>query len=418
MKKSILMLLGASLLIVPAYGATAKDADPAAPTFYADVLPIIQDNCQVCHREGGANLGGMVAPMAFTSYQDTRPWSKSIARQVSDELMPPWHASHDLDGVFANERLLTDAERQTLIAWAKTGSPAGDIADAPAPIEWPNTGGWSIGEPDLVLDMGTDYVVKDEIEDEYVYFQTKIPAEAMETARWVKAIEFRPGSEAVHHIITRPLGGIAPGNTPTIHEDGFAIRLEPEAKLTWQMHYHKEAGEGTAVTDRSYVAIKFYPKGYEPEHIVMNDPLTRFDYVIPAGDPNFSQTVTTKFERDSILLGYTPHMHLRGKAAKYVAKYPDGTEEVLLDVPRYDFNWQTTYEYPKGGKLVPAGTEIELTMVWDNSEGNPFNPDPTIDVTHGEPTTSEMMFGFVNWADAEPGYVPEGRGGLFSSNGE
>jgi hypothetical protein len=128
--------------------------------------------------------------------------------------------------------------------------------------------------------------------------------------------------------------------------------------------------------------------------------------------------VSTVFERDSILLGYTPHMHLRGKSARYVAKYPDGTEELLLDVPRYDFNWQTNYEYPAGGKVVPAGTEIELTMAWDNSTENPYNPDPTQTIRYGEPTTSEMMFGFVSWADAEPGFVPKGRGGLFSSGDE
>lgn len=414
MKKTLLIILGAGLLVAPSFGAVATDASEANPTYYRDVLPVIQENCQACHREGGANLGGMVAPMSFTSYEDTRPWSKSIAKQVANELMPPWHASHDLDGVFANERLLTDQERATLINWAKAGAPAGAAADAPAPIVWADTGGWSIGIPDLVLDMGTDYVVKDEVEDEYVYFKTEIPAESLTKARWIKAIEFRPGSPAVHHIITRPLGGIAPGNTPTIHEDGFAIKLVPGTTLTWQMHYHKEAGEGTAMTDRSSVAIKFYPEGYEPQHVVLNDPLARFDFEIPAGASDYSSTTTTRFERDSILLGYTPHMHLRGKAAKYVARYPDGTEEVLLDVPRYDFNWQTTYEYPPGGKLVPAGTEIELTMVWDNSENNPFNPDPGQAVKYGEPTTSEMMFGFINWADAEPGYTPKNAGGLFS----
>ncbi|MDX1383304.1 MAG: hypothetical protein R3190_06635, partial [Thermoanaerobaculia bacterium] len=130
------------LLALPA-GAAGRDADPGAPTFYADVLPVLQQNCQVCHREGGANLGGMVAPMAFTSYEDTRPWARSIAKQVQTELMPPWHASHEFDGVFANERLMTADDRALLVAWARAGAPAGDVADAPAPIEWPETGGWS-----------------------------------------------------------------------------------------------------------------------------------------------------------------------------------------------------------------------------------------------------------------------------------
>ena len=407
MKRIFSMIPIAALFVAPAFGAAATDAGQAAPTFYADVLPVIQQNCQVCHRENGSNLGGMVAPMAFTTYQDTRPWARSIARQVSAGDMPPWHASPELDGVFANERLISAGDRDILVRWASTGAAAGDVADAPPAIEWQETGGWSIGEPDLVLDMGEDYLVKDDVEDEYVYFNTQLATDQLTTPRWIKAIEFRPGSTAVHHIITRPLGGIAPGNTPTINNDGFATRLDPGAKLTWQMHYHKEPGAGTAVSDRSSVAIRFYPEGYEPEHVVLNDPLTRFDFEIPAGASDYANTVTTKFERDSILLGYTPHMHLRGKAARYVAKYPDGSEELLLDVPEYDFNWQTTYEYPAEGKRIPAGTEIELTMWWDNSSENPFNPDPTEPVRFGEPTTSEMMFGFVSWADAEPGYVPQ-----------
>ncbi len=416
MKRLLFLTLIVSLSALPAL-ASNNNADQPEPTFYEDVLPVIQENCQVCHREGGTNLGGMVAPMAFTDYKSTRPWARSIARQVEAGLMPPWHASHELDGVFVNERLLTDAERKTLVSWAKAGAPAGDVADAPEAIEWPETHGWSIGEPDLVLDMGEDFFVEDHVEDEYVYFQTEITEEQLPTKRWIKAVEFRPGSKVVHHIITRPLGGIAPGNTPTVHHDGFATLLEPGTKLTWQMHYHKEPGEGTGVWDRSSVALKFYPEGYEPQHVVLNEPLTRFDFEIPAGDPNYTKTVTTKFDRDSILIGYTPHMHLRGKSARYVAKYPDGSEELLLDVPRYDFNWQTDYQYPAPGKQIPAGTEIELTMSWDNSADNPFNPDPTKTVTYGEPTTAEMMFGFVTYADAEAGYVPENAGGLFSSGG-
>ena len=413
----ILVLSIAGLVAAPVLGA-AKDTDTTVtPTFYRDVLPLIQQNCQACHREDGANLGGMIAPMSFTTYQDTRPWARSIAKQVAGELMPPWHASHDFDGVFANERLMGADDRATLVAWARAGAPAGDIADAPAPIEWAETGGWSIGVPDLVLDMGQEYLVKDDVQDEYVYFKTQLTDEQLPKKRWIKAVEFRPGSTAVHHIITRPLGGIAPGNTPTVNDEGFAMLLTPGTELTWQMHYHKEAGEGSAVMDRSSVAIKFYPEGYEPKHIVLNDSLARFDFEIPAGVANYSSQVTTTFERDSILLGYTPHMHLRGKAARYVATYPDGTQEVLLDVPEYDFNWQTQYDYPAGGKVIPAGTEIELTMVWDNSADNPYNPDPSETVVFGEPTTAEMMFGFVSWADAEPGYVTQGQGGLFGTDG-
>jgi mono/diheme cytochrome c family protein len=418
MKKTFLCLLVLSMLMTTsAFGAAKKDVDQSAPTFYEDVLPVLQESCQTCHRPEGANLGGMVAPMSFTDYNETRPWAKSIAKQVEARTMPPWHASADLHGVFENERTITDAEIAAIVAWAKAGAPEGDINNAPAPRVWADTGGWSIGKPDLVIDMGVDYKVEDDIEDHYITFVSEITEEMLPEPRWLKAFEFRPGSSVVHHIIAQPLGGIAPGNDPQVYDEGYGRLLKPGTKVRWQMHYHKEPGPGTAVMDRSFAALQFYPEGYEPEHVVQVDPLATMSFKIPAGDPNYSATTTTKFERDSVLIAYTPHMHVRGKAAHYVAKYPDGTEEVLLDVPRYDFNWQTDYKYPAGGKKVPAGTEIELTMTWDNSPENPSNPDPTIDVVFGEPTTSEMMFGFVTYADAEPGYRPPEGAGFFGGGG-
>ena len=407
--------LGLCLLPAAAF-ASSKNADKTdAPTFYKDVLPVLQENCQVCHREGGANLGGMVAPMAFADYDSTRPWAKSIARQVEAKLMPPWHASEAQHGVFANERTLTEEESAVLVKWAGAGAPAGVATDAPMKREWAQTEGWSIGTPDVVLDMGQKYFVEDNVDDHYITFETEITEDILAEPRWVQAVEFRPGSSVVHHIIASPLGGIAPGNDPTYYNDGFGTLIKPGTKIRWQMHYHKEPGKGTGTWDKSYAALKFYPKGYTPEHVVVTNPLVRADWVIPAGAENHKELVTTSFKRDTLLLGYTPHMHLRGKSARYVAKYPDGTEEVLLEVPQYDFNWQTHYEYPAPGKLVPAGTQIELTMAWDNSANNPNNPDPTMDVKHGQPTTSEMMFGFVNYADAEAGYMPPEGEGFFGN---
>ena len=413
-----LALVASAAIANPNNNATTKaDAVAEKPTFYKDVLPVLQDNCQVCHRPNGANLGGMVAPMAFTDYRETRPWARSIARQVEAKLMPPWHADKQHHGTFVNERTLGDNEIQTLVNWAKTGAPAGDKADAPEPREWPVSGGWTIGEPDLVIDFGEKYFVEDDVEDQYITFQTTITEEMLPEPRYLKAVEFRPGSPVVHHIIARPLGGIAPGNDATVYDDGFGTLLKPGTTVSWQMHYHKEPGPGTGVYDLSSAALKFYPEGYKPDHIILSEPLAKGDFEIPAGDPNYSAVTTATFDRDSLLLGYTPHMHLRGKSARYIARYPDGTEEVLLDVPKYDFNWQTHYKYPAGGKLIPAGTEIELTMAWDNSADNPANPDPTETVRFGRPTTAEMMFGFVSYADAEAGYVPpEGTGFLGRRN--
>src|SRR5262245_27450158 len=177
MKKSsvlfvVLVLVGG----VAAFAAAAADApQQATPTFYKDVLPILQDKCQSCHRPGGANLGGMVAPMSFTEYKETRAWAKSIARQVEAKTMPPWHASAEFHNVFENERTLDEKQIATLVSWATNGAPAGAEADAPPAKEWTGSvDGWTIGKPDLVLSMGTKYFVKDDVEDQYITFFSKI----------------------------------------------------------------------------------------------------------------------------------------------------------------------------------------------------------------------------------------------------
>ena len=390
----------------PLAATSNDDAPQATPTWHRDVRPIVEQKCQACHRPNGANLGGMVAPMAFSNYLQARPWARSIARQVEAGLMPPWHAAPRHRGVFDNERSLTEEQKATLIAWARGGAPLGNPAGAPPAKVWeaaPGADGWAIGEPDLVVDIGERYFIEDDVQDRNVVFETVITKEMLPEPRWIKAAEFRPGGP-VHHLLAPPLGFILPGNDPTVHDDGFGTLLEPGMTIIWDMHYHKEPGPGTGVWDRTSAGIRFYPRGYRPDHAIQSAAMGNFDFAIPPGDPNHVAKTWAKFDRDAILLGYTPHMHLRGKSARYVAKYPDGTEEVLLDVPRYDFNWQTHYKYRAGGKRIPAGTTIELTMAWDNSAANPANPDPTKTVVYGQPTTSEMMYGVLSYTDAQPGY--------------
>jgi len=379
-----------------ACAAGAAQAEDSRPTFYKDVLPILQDNCQVCHRPGGANLGGMVAPMAFTKYEETRPWAKAMAKQVAERAMPPWHASPAQHGQFNNERTLTQEQIDTIVRWAETGAARGDAKDAPELKEWPDFNGWSIGEPDLVLTMPEKYFVADDVEDIYVDFNQTITEQELPGDRWIKAIEFRPGSPVVHHIIAFPLGGIAPGNDPTVYPDGISRKLSPGENIRWQMHYHKEPGPGTGVWDQSQMAIRFYPEDAEIKYQMQGNHLGRFDFAIPAGDPNYTIQQEYTFKHDSEIVSFMPHMHLRGKSAKYEAFYPDGTSEVLLDVPRYDFNWQTAYQY-KDFKHVPAGTKIVYTGSWDNSTDNAYNPDPTQTVRWGEPTTDEMSFGYMSF---------------------
>ena len=284
------LLLGLTLLLaaiaIPAGAASgANNTDSQAVTFYGDVLPILQESCQVCHRENGANLGGMVAPMAFTSYEEARPWAKSIARKVESREMPPWHASPNQAGVFENERTLTDAEIGTLVAWAKTGAKPGDSSRAPEPKTFSSNDGWLIGKPDLIVQMPEKYRVEDDVEDHYITFESTITEEMLPEPRWMQAVEFRPGSSVVHHIIAPPLGGIAPGNDPTVYREGYGRLLEPGTKIQWQMHYHKEPGPDTAVWDQSQAAIRFYPKGYEPKHVIQSAPMGNLWFEIPAAYP-------------------------------------------------------------------------------------------------------------------------------------
>ncbi|MEE2775428.1 MAG: hypothetical protein VYE73_01505, partial [Acidobacteriota bacterium] len=205
--------------------AFAAAANLEDVTFHRDVQPILQQECQLCHRPDGANLGGMVAPMALTTYDEARPWAKSIAKQAEARTMPPWHASEHQAGLFANERTLSDDQIATLVGWAKAGAPAGDIAAAPEPVTWASDDGWLIGEPDLILTPDEAYFVEDEVNDHYVTLRTKMTDELLSEDRYVKAIEFRPGSSVVHHIIVPSLGGIAPGNDPTVHRDGIGTLM-------------------------------------------------------------------------------------------------------------------------------------------------------------------------------------------------
>jgi hypothetical protein len=164
------------------------------------------------------------------------------------------------------------------------------------------------------------------------------------------------------------------------------------------MHYHKEPGPGTGRWDQTEVGLKFYPDGYTPKFRFHGDPMGNFRFRIPPGDPNYSAKSEFTFPTDARIVSFMPHMHLRGKSAKIMAYYPDGSEEILLDVPRYDFNWQTTYEFNEY-RFVPAGTRLEMTGAWDNSADNPYNPDPTQEVRWGRPTTSEMMFAWMRYTD-------------------
>lgn len=418
-KFTLTFVLGVLVLASGAPASATEDATSKGATFYRDVLPIIQEKCQTCHREGGDNIAGMVAPMSFTTYKEVRPWAKAIARQVQAREMPPWDASDVTAGVFVNERTLTDEEIATFVQWSRSGAPAGRVEDAPEKKVFENNDGWVIGEPDLIVYMPEPYFVADDVEDVQPRILIPVTEEMLPEPRWIQAIEYKPGSEVVHHITGRAstsedlegenvetfsLGSIAAGEDPTIYPEGFGNLLRPGLLIRLSLHYHKEAGPGTGVWDRSAVGFKFHPPGAEVKHKVTWNTIGNGAFEIPPLHPNWEVGAARVFEKDTILLSLHPHMHYRGKDMTYTAFYPDGTEEVLLDVPNYDYAWQTNYIY-REPKLIPAGTLIEVVAHYDNSEAK-AEEYPNINVNRavrfGAPSTDEMMNPFVAWTYIEP----------------
>jgi hypothetical protein len=397
------------------------------PTFHRDVEPILQAHCQDCHRAGGANLMGMVAPMALVTYEEVRPWAKAVAREVHDRRMPPWHAAKVHDGVFANQRTMSAEEIETVQAWVAGGAPAGLPEHAPAPLEWEVGEGWLIGEPDLIVPFDEPYFVADEISDHYETVVVRLDPEDLPEDRWIQAMEFQPGSDVVHHIVIFTddareslgfgsmggrgmLGGMGPGTDPTIFPAGFGRRLRAGSSILFNMHYNKEAGPGTGVYDRSRIAFKFHD---EPvHHEVSWGAVGTMAFSIPPFAEEHVVRAEETLERDMLVFALFPHTHLRGRASKISAFYPDGTQELLLDVPQYDFNWQTNYVY-REPKRLPAGTRLVVDMTYENSEARAAitGIDPSREVRWGQPTTDEMMYGFIDYTWLDSGEAPSSGGG-------
>jgi len=420
MSKALTIAAVLVLAITVAQPAQAgDDTAKSRVTFYKDVLPILQENCQTCHRPLGMNAGGMVAPMSFMTYAEVRPWAKAIARQVEARTMPPWFATHEFSGVFSNERSLTDDEILAIVDWVETGASRGNPKDAPATREFAedDSEGWSIGEPDLILSMDP-FFVNDDVVDLNISLTTVITEAEMPEDRWIQSIEYKAGCESVHHICNSAvapkdradleaferngLGCIAPGSDSRAMPEGYGTFLPKGATIRWGMHYHKEAGPGTGMWDKSEMALIFNKTPVE-HRVTFNVIESGNRWEIPPGHASWQVGASRTFQEDTTILSYLPHMHYRGKAAEYRAFYPDGTEELLLNVPNYDYNWQIIYLYDEP-KLVPAGTRVEVSIWYNNSpeyaEINNLNSKRAI--KYGGPTTDEMMNGWIGYTHTNP----------------
>lgn len=421
------------IAVALAGGAAAFAASlPANVTYYKDVVPVLQNRCQECHRPGE------VAPMSFMSYDEVRPWAKAIKTAVLTKKMPPWFADSHY-GKFANDRALSQAEIDTLVAWTDGGSKPGNAKDAPKAREFFE--GWSMGKPDLVLTMpqAVDVPASGVVEYTYVVIPTNFTED-----RWIQAAETRAGARsAMHHIIAfvRPpgsrwlkdakpgvpfipgrgergqrnvedsvpgelLAGWAPGVPPTVCQRGEAKLVKAGSDLVFQLHY---TPNGKATSDVSRIGMIFAKE--TPERRVMSMSAMNAFIKIPPGDPNYESHSQLTLKEDVNLVSLTPHMHLRGKDFEFRAVYPTGETETLLKVPHYDFNWQLAYRLEKE-RLLPKNTRIECTAHFDNSANNPANPDPSKEVRWGDQTFEEMMIGFFDVsfpASMEPRDILRGR---------
>jgi hypothetical protein len=384
------------------------------PTFSKQVAPIIYRNCASCHRPGE------MAPMSLLTYQEARPWAKAIAEEVKDGHMPPWHADAPR-GTFLGERRLSDDDKSTLLKWALNGAPEGDPKELPSPPSF--SAGWLVGTPDAVFEMPQAYDVPAQGTVNYEYFY--LPTDFREP-KWIQAVEVRPGDRTVvHHALAyyraapdqqrtpllkpshpagpppspvgnrppqqlpygrRLIGSYAPGTNPQILPPGTALRLEAGGVIELQIHY---TTTGTATSDRTRIGFVF-SKDEKPREVLASAFLNP-TFVIPAGKADVRVESDVTFLQDATVWGLFPHTHVRGKRWRYAVELPDGSRRTVLDVPRYDFNWQTYYMF-KTPLQVPAGAKLIGTAWFDNSTGNRSNPDPKMDVRWGEQVWDEMHY--------------------------
>jgi hypothetical protein len=403
------------LLSVGASSGTANSG--TAPTFYCDVLPILQDHCQQCHRDNS------IAPTSFVTYRETKQQASKIAARVANRSMPPWFADPHF-GKFSNDPSLTEQQIATLVAWAKANAPAGNPKDAPI-RHW--AGRWDIPQPDLVLSMPVPVKIPARGQVEYTY--EIVPTHFAKDV-WVQMVQVRPSSpQYVHHAViyirppestwlrNAPIGKpftasdladaegrhethwtdsdmllvYAPGSAPDEFPDTMAKFIPAGSDLVFQMHY---TTNGTAGEDQTSAGIVFSKQ--PPVQRVITLQLTNSSFLIPPGAKGFEVEVHGTVPNNCTLLSFFPHMHLRGKRFEYNIVHHDGSVETLLRV-NYNFHWQLSYELARP-RVLKAGTKLQAIAWFDNSTDNPHNPDPTQFVRWGDQTTDEMMVGFFDVA--------------------
>ncbi len=375
-----------------------RAAEFAQISYADDVAPILADKCMACHVEGG------MAPFAMANYDVVKGFAPMIREALRTKRMPPYHADQE-QSHWEGDMRLSDEQMLTVVNWIEAGSPRGEGEDLLAiqdftPPEWP------YGKPDLILDIPATDVPASGVVD---YIDWSIPNPHTEEGKWVKTVAWKPSApETLHHALggwfdqvradgrgfswNTAIGGYGPGGEENLTPENTGIYIPPGGSYTFQMHY---TTTGKAQTDATQVGIYFHDE--EPEKVLRQAQVADFSIEIPAGEARHHETAYLDIPHDMTIFGTQPHAHYRAYSSKLRIQYPDGREEVLLNQPRYDFGWQREYHFD-GQLKVPAGSRLIADYIFDNSDGNAWNPDSSKHVTYGEQSWEEMLVTFIRYS--------------------
>jgi hypothetical protein len=415
-------ILPVSLALAVAFAPsplTAGQSPTSQPqvTFTKDVAPIFQNNCQVCHRPGS------MAPMSLLTYEQARPWARSIRQKVVARDMPPWFIDKNV-GIqhFSNDRSLTDDQISTIVKWVDAGAPQGNPADMPQPRQFADAETWHIGKPDLIVSLPKDYVVKATAPD---VWPDILVDPGLKEDRYIKGVQIIPtkGYPVIHHIrtsIVEPsdsnlgsgqlddtdgslqvgeqgvfLNEYAIGKQGDVFPDGSGRLIKAGTRINFQLHLHATGKEDTPANVA--LGLTFYPAGYIPRHVISSTTVSAPQVDIRPHTDNIRSDGYLTLKKAARLLSFQPHMHNRGKAECLEAIYPTGRVE-MLSCARFRFNWHLNYVYrDDAAPLLPAGTVLHSIMWHDNTAKNPFNPDPDAQITYGQRTIDEMGSAWLSW---------------------